>query len=433
METKLIKIAEIAKERPKEKFTSLYHYINKDMLLKCHKQLLGNKATGIDDVTKKEYSKDLNNNIDDLVKRLRNHSYKPQAVKGVYIPKGDGKTRPLGIPSYEDKLVQMALNKILQAIYESDFKEFSYGFRPKRNCHMAIKSLNRVIENGRINYIVDADIKGFFNNVNHDWMIKFLEVRISDTNIIKLVKKFLKAGLMDNGILLTTVVGTPQGSIVSPTLANIYLHYALDLWFEKVIKKNFKGQAEIVRYVDDFVCCFQYESEARHFCRLLVSRLNKFNLEIERTKSKLILFGRFAVETRKRRGFRNAETFDFLGFTHYCGKSKRGYFRVKRKTSKKKFRAKIKEFNQWVKSIRNKLHIGEIFDLTKQKLNGHYQYYGITDNSYMMEQFCLEIKKSLFRWLNRRSQRRSFDLEKFKIYMKYNPLPKPKIFVNVYK
>ena len=232
---------------------------------------------------------------------------------------------------------------------------------------------------------------------------------------------------------MTTVVGTPQGSIVSPTLANIYLHYSLDLWFEKIIKKNFKGQAEIIRYADDFVCCFQYESEARHFCKLLVNRLNKFNLQIERTKSKLILFGRFAVETRIKRGFRNAETFDFLGFTHYCAKSKRGYFRVKRKTSKKKFKAKVKEFNEWVKSVRNKLHIDEIFDLTKQKLNGHYQYYGITDNSYMIEQFCLEIKKSLFKWLNRRSQRRSFDLEKFKMYMKYNPLPKPRICVNVYK
>jgi len=263
VEIKLLKIAEIAIQNPKEKLTSLYHYINKEMLLRCHKQLLGNKATGIDDVTKEEYSKELNSNIEHLVAKLRNHSYKPQAVKRVYIPKGEGKTRPLGIPSYEDKLVQMALNKILQSIYEADFKDFSYGFRPKRNCHSAIKALNKVIENGRINYVVDADIKGFFNNVNHDWMIKFLEVRIGDANIIRLVKKFLKAGLMDNGVLMTTESGKPQGSIVSPTLANIYLHYSLDLWFEKVIKRNFKRQAEITRYADDFVCSFQYESEAQ--------------------------------------------------------------------------------------------------------------------------------------------------------------------------
>lgn len=433
METKLNKIAEIARNKPKVKFTSLYHYINKEMLLKCHTKLLGKKATGIDDVTKQEYSKDLNNNIDDLVIRLRNHSYKPKAVRLVNIPKGEGKTRPLGIPSYEDKLVQMALNKILKAIYEADFMDFSYGFRPKRSAHKAIRDLNKTLENGRTNHVVDADIKGFFNNVNHEWLIKFLELRIGDPNIIRLVKKFLKAGAMENGVLMTTVIGTPQGSIVSPTLANIYLHYTLDLWFEKVIKKKFEGQAEITRYADDFVCCFQYENEARQFCRLLVKRLAKFNLEIEKTKSKMILFGRFAIQTRKKMGFKRAETFDFLGFTHYCAKSKKGYFRVKRRTNKKKFRAKVKEFNEWMKFIRNKLHMKEIFGITKQKLMGHFRYYGITDNSYMIDQFCLEIKKSLFKWLNRRSQRRSFNLTKFKMYMEYNPLPKPKIYVSVYR
>ena len=311
--------------------------------------------------------------------------------------------------------------------------EFSYGFRPNRNCHTAIKRLNNIIENGKINYVGDADIKGFFNNVNHEWMIKFLELRIGYPNIIKLINKFLKAGMMEKGVEEATELGTPQGSIISPTLANIYLHYALDLWFEKIIKRDFKGEAEIVRYADDFVCCFQYEGEARNLCRFLLYRLRKFNLEIEKSKSKLILFGRFAEENRKKIGYQRAETFDFLGFTHYCGKSRNGKFRVKRKTSKKKFRTKVKEFNQWVKAVRNKLHIGDIFDLTKQKLNGHYQYYGITDNSYMIEQFCLEIKKALFKWLNRRSQMRSFDLDKFKMYMKHNPLPKPKIYVNVYR
>lgn len=434
METKLVKIAEIAKEKPKERFTSLYHYLNKEMLLKCHKELSGNKATGIDEVTKAQYVENLEDNIERLVERLKKHSYKPQAVKRVYISKDDGKSkRPLGIPSYEDKIVQMGLNKILQAIYEADFMEFSYGFRPNRNCHTAIKRLNNIIECGKISYVVDADIKGFFNNVNHEWMINFLELRIGDPNIIKLINKFLKAGMMENGVAEATELGTPQGSIISPTLANIYLHYALDLWFEKVIKRDFKGEAEIVRYADDFVCCFQYEGEAGKFCRLLLHRLGKFNLEIEKSKSKLILFGRFAEENRRKLGYKRAETFDFLGFTHYCGKSRNGKFRVKRKTSKKKFRTKVKEFNQWVKSVRNKLHIGDIFDLAKQKLNGHYQYYGITDNSYMISQFCLEIKKALFKWLNRRSQRRSFDLDKFKMYMKYNPLPKPKIYVNVYR
>lgn len=434
METKLARIAEIAKENPKERFTSLYHHLNKEMLMKCHKELSGNKATGIDEVTKAEYAENLEDNINSLIERLKKHSYKPQAVKRVYIPKGDGKSkRPLGIPSYEDKIVQMGLNKILQAIYEADFMEFSYGFRPNRNCHTAIKRLNNIIENGKISYVVDADIKGFFNNVNHEWMIKFVELRVGDPNIIKLINKFLKAGMIEKGVIETTELGTPQGSIISPILANIYLHYALDLWFEKIIKRNFKGQAEIVRYADDYVCCFQYKNEASNFYWLLINRLKKFNLEVEKSKTKIIMFGRFAEENSKKEGKSRAETFDFLGFTHYCGKSRNGKFRVKRKTSKKKFRAKVKEFNQWIKGERNKTHIEEMFEKTRQKLIGHYQYYGITDNSYMLGQFCLEVKKALFKWLNRRSQRKSFDLDKFKLYLKFNPLPKPKICVNIYR
>lgn len=240
METKLVRIAEIARKNPKERFTSLYHHLNNEMLIKCHKELSGNKATGIDEVTKAEYAENLEENINNLVERLKRHSYKPQAVKRVYIPKGDGKSkRPLGIPSYEDKIVQMALNKILQAIYEADFMEFSYGFRPDKSCHTAIKRLNNIIETGKISYVVDADIKGFFNNVNHEWMIKFLELRIGDPNIIKLINKFLKTGMIEKGVMEATELGTPQGSIISPTLANIYLHYVLDLWFERIIKKKF--------------------------------------------------------------------------------------------------------------------------------------------------------------------------------------------------
>jgi group II intron reverse transcriptase/maturase len=349
METKLVRIAEIAKENPKERFTFLYHHLNKEMLMKCHKELSGNKTTGIDEVTKAEYAENLEDNINSLIERLKKHSYKPQAVRRMYIPKGDGKSkRPLGIPSYEDKIVQMGLNKILQAIYEADFMEFSYGFRPNRNCYTAIKRLKNIIKNGKISYVVDADIKGFFNNVNHEWMIKFLELRIGDPNIIKLINKFLKAGMLEKGVIEATELGTPQGSIISPILANIYLHYALDLWFEKIIKRNFRGQAEIVRYVDDYVCCFQYKNKARNFYWLLISRLKKFNLEVEKSKTKIIMFGRFAEENSKREGKNRAEAFDFLGFTHYCGRSRNGRFRVKRKTSKKKFRAKVKEFNQWI-------------------------------------------------------------------------------------
>jgi RNA-directed DNA polymerase len=251
METKLARIAEIAKTKPEEIFTSLYHYLNEEMLIQCHKELSADKAAGVDEVTKEEYEKDLESNINNLVKRLKNHSYKPQPVKRVYIPKDSGKEqRPLGIPAYEDKIVQQGLKKILERIYEADFLEFSYGFRPKRSCHGALIELGRQIM-GKTNYIVDADIKGFFDNVSHEWIIKFMGARIADPNIKRLINKFLKAGVMKEGNIEPSEAGTPQGGVISPLLANVYLHYVLDLWFERAIKPRLRGEASLVRYADD--------------------------------------------------------------------------------------------------------------------------------------------------------------------------------------
>ena len=433
METKLARIAEIANERPKEVFTSLYHHLNMEMFLECHKELSRNKASGIDGVTKLAYEENLEENITRLVKDLKNHSYKPQAVKRAYIPKGDGmEMRPLGVPAYEDKIVQSGLNRILQAIYEADFLDISYGFRPNRSCHDAIKHLNQVIEKGKISYVVDADIKGFFNNVDHKWLMEFISLRIADPNIKKLIVKYLKAGIMENERWEPTELGTPQGSIMSPILSNIYLHYVLDLWFEKIVKKACKGQAELVRYADDFVCCFQYKEDAYKFYDALIKRLAKFNLQIAAEKTKIIMFGRFAEDNRKKMGLGKPETLDFLGFTHYCSKSKQGYFRVKRKTSHKKFKVKIKDFQHWIKLVRNLHTTKEIFDKVRVKLLGHYRYYGVTDNSKMLISFRHNILRILFKWLNRRSQRKSFGYDKFNLYLKLNPLPNPKIYVNIY-
>lgn len=427
MGTNISKIAEIARNHPKIKFTSLYHLINEKLLVTCHEELEKDKAVGIDGMTKASYEENLKDNIRNLVQRLKLHAYKPQPVKRTYIPKGKGEKRPLGIPAYEDKIVQMALKKIVEAIFEQDFLDMSYGFRPNRGCHKAIIQLDRMIMQ-KTSYIVDADIKGFFNNVNHDWLIKFVSERISDPNIIRLIKKYLKAGILESGKIEMPQKGTPQGSILSPILANIYLHYVLDLWFEIIVKKRARGQAGIVRYADDFVCCFQYKSDAINFFADLKHRMNKFGLEIAEEESKIIEFGRFANTGLKKK----AETFDFLGFTHYCSKSRKGYYQTKRKTSRKKLISKLKEFNQWMKEIRNQCRIGEIVNLVKDKLRGHYAYYGVSDNIEPLRNFQQAITRIMLKWLNKRSQRKSMTFQQFRRYLDSNPLPEPRIYVKIY-
>ena len=432
METKLSRIAEIARIKPKESFTSLYHLLNEEMLLQCHRELNGHKAVGIDKVTKAEYEENLDENIQDLVQRLRRQSYRPLPVRRTYIPKGDGKgQRPLGISAYEDKIVQMGLSKILQAVYEADFLDCSYGFRPGRSAHDALRALNRVIEKGKISYVVDADIRGFFNNVDHGWLMKFIHLRIADPNLRRLIVKFLKAGIMENGKVESTDLGTPQGSIASPILANVYLHYALDLWFDVAVKKRCKGQAELVRYADDYVCCFQYKEDAEMFYSALISRLAKFKLEVAEEKTNILMFGRFAAQHREKKGIGKPETFDFLGFTHYCGTSRAGKFRVKRKTSKKKFRAKVQAVKTWLKETRHE-GLDVIMETMRKKLVGHYRYYGITDNSKMLGRFRYEVSRLLFKWLNRRSQRQSFNYESYNRFLGRHPLPEPRIYVNIY-
>ena len=431
METKLVRIADRAKRYPGEVFTSLYHVINQDLLLACHQELDGKKATGIDQVTKQSYEKNLTDNINRLVEQLKRKAYRPQAVKRVYIPKGEGnEQRPLGISCYEDKIVQLALKKILEALFEPLFLEDSYGFRPNRNAHQAIQKLDGQIKRGKVNYIVDADIQGFFQHVNQEWLIKCIQVRMKDPNILRLLQRLLKAGILEEGEWEESESGTPQGSIISPLLANIYLHYVLDLWFEKGVKPNIQGEGYIVRYADDFVCGFQYEEDARNFLKALVHQLAKYSLKINSDKSKIIQFGRFAEEDRAKKGLGKPETFDFLGFTHFCSQSRIGRFRVKRKTSRKKFQAKIVSFKEWIKANRHK-ELTEIFTTVKAKLIGHYRYYGITDNSRMITRYRFEVEKLLFKWLNRRSQRKSFTFDQFNRYLERYPLPNPKIYVSV--
>ena len=433
METKLLRIAELAKSDPKMKFTSLAHLLNVQSLIQCHHELPNNKATGVNGTTKEQYAESLEENIMDLTSRLKSKSYRPVPVRRMYIPKlNSNKRRPLGIPEHEDKIVQKGIAKVLNAIYENDFLDCSFGFRPNRNCHDALKILNFYVEKRLVSYVVDVDIKGFFDNVDHKWMMEFLKHRITDPSLLRIISRFLKGGYMEEGRRYKTDKGTPQGGVISPILANVYLHYVLDLWFEKVVRKQCEGQAYMVRYADDFVCCFQHKREAIQFYESLKLRLKKFNLEIAEDKTKVIPFGRFAENNAKRTGNGKPATFDFLGFTHYCGKSKQGKFRVKRKSSRKKVQGKLKESKEWLKSNRNK-NIHLIMERFRRSLVGYYNYYCITDNSQTVNDFKEKIEILLFKWLNRRSQRKSFTWDKFRLFLQMFPLPKPRIRVNIYE
>ena len=433
METKLLRIAELAKSDPKMKFTSLAHLLNVQSLIQCHHELPNNKATGVNGTTKEQYAESLEENIMDLTSRLKSKSYRPVPVRRMYIPKlNSNKRRPLGIPEHEDKIVQKGIAKVLNAIYENDFLDCSFGFRPNRNCHDALKILNFYVEKRLVSYVVDVDIKGFFDNVDHKWMMEFLKHRITDPNLLRIISRFLKGGYMEESRRYKTDKGTPQGGVISPILANVYLHYVLDLWFEKVVRKQCEGQAYMVRYADDFVCCFQHKREAIQFYESLKLRLKKFNLEIAEDKTKVIPFGRFAENNAKRTGNGKPATFDFLGFTHYCGKSKQGKFRVKRKSSRKKVQGKLKESKEWLKSNRNK-NIHLIMERFRRSLVGYYNYYCITDNSRTVNDFKEKIEILLFKWLNRRSQRKSFTWDKFRLFLQMFPLPKPRIRVNIYE
>ena len=431
METKLARIADKSKNEQRPIFTSLYHLINEELLKECHRELDGSKAVGIDKMSKKEYAENLDNNIKELVARLKNKAYKPAPALRVYIPKGNGKMRPLGISIYEDKIVQLALKKILEAIYESKFLDNMYGFRPNRSCHNAIKYVHQRITRGKISYIVDADIKGFFDHINHDWMIKFLEYNIQDPNIIGLIKKYLKAGIMDKGIYMTTEEGSAQGNIISPVLANIYMHYVLGLWYKEIVQKRAEGDTFLVVYADDFIAGFQYKSEAEEYYKALKNRMSKFGLELESSKSRLLEFGRFAEHNRKARGEGKPETFDFLGFTFYCSKNRNGKFSVKAKTSKKKFKQKLRNMKEWLYENRD-VRVKDLMKKLNIKLEGHYRYYGISNNSKMLCNFRQRTIEILFKVLNRRSNRRSYNWEGFTEMIRYYKIPYPKIYVSLF-
>jgi len=431
MQTKLNLITKMAGADRKCKFDNLSHLLNSSHLKECFRELKKGKASGIDGVTLQTYEQNLDINLEDLVGRMKKLSYRPQPVRRVFIPKANGKKRPLGIPSVEDKIVQMGVTKILQAIFEIDFLDVSYGFRPKRNCHQALNEVDKMIMERPVNHIIDADIKGFFDNVDHDWLLHCIEQRISDKNLLRLLKRFLKAGIIEEGKYVSSEKGTPQGGLISPVLANIYLHYVLDLWIEKVEKRKFGCYVGMVRYCDDFVVCVQRKDIADQLLLDLKDRLEKFGLELSSEKTRIVEFGRYAKENSKKKGCKPG-SFDFLGFTHFCDKSRKGYFKVGRKTARKKFSAKTKEMNQWLKDVRNTSRPEIWWPILEAKLRGHFQYYGVSGNFAGINKFYARTISLVLKWLNRRSQRRSFNWKQFWVYLDRHPLPKPKIYHNLY-
>jgi group II intron reverse transcriptase/maturase len=429
---KLTLIAKKAEAEPKLKFTSQMHLLDEQYLMKCFKVLKANKAPGVDRRTVESYSKDeIKAAVSQLVEDLKTQKYRPQPVRRVFIPKANGKQRPLGIPVVMDRILQRAVANILEPLYEPLFRDCSYGFRPGRSAHDALKAVNHMVMGQKVNWIIDADIKDFFGNVNHTWLMECLKQRINEPNLLRLIQRFLKAGVMEGGTWERTLKGTPQGGIVSPILANIYLHYVLDLWFELKEAPQQSGHAQLVRYADDFVIGAQHKHEAYAMLEDIRQRLAKFGLELSEEKTHILEFGRYAARNRGNRGQGKPESFDFLGFRHYCSTTRDGRFSLKVETSRKKFAAAVLSQKLWFKRVRTQ-PIKRIWRTLASKLQGHYNYYGVSGNFAAVKYYYRQNRALAFKWLNRRSQKRSWNWEEFQVYLDTHPLPQPKVNYAIY-
>jgi RNA-directed DNA polymerase len=423
--TFLHRIRERARQRSDEKWTNLLSHIRVPFLRVAYQRLRKNGATGVDEVSWGEYGERLDERLLDLENRIHRGSYHPQPVRRVHIPKGDGRTRPLGIPTLEDKIVQQAVQMVLEPIYEAEFVGISYGFRPGRSQHDALDALAVAIER-KVNWVLDADIEAFFDTIDHRHLQAFLEHRIGDTRMVRLLMKWAKAGVLEDGKRHETDRGTPQGGIISPLLANLYLHYVLDLWVLSWRKKHASGEMYVVRYADDFVMAFQKEQDAVAMRKALDARMAHFALKLHPQKTRVIEFGRFARESRAGRGLAKPETFDFLGFTHIAGTSRAGKFQLKRRTSRKKRRAKLARLTEESERRRHQA-VAEQHRWICSVLVGHYRYYAVPSNLSALAQFRHAASRIWHRSLQRRSQRARWNHERYAAFERRFPLPLPRI------
>jgi len=427
--TKLKRIAWLSERDSNKELQCLMHLYNMESLEECFHMLDGKKAVGIDGITKQHYSKDLLANLGDLLARMKRMAYKPRPVREHMIEKEGkpGAKRPLGIGVFEDKIVQKMTQRILESIYEPNFRDCSHGFRPGKSCHSAIKNLMDHLFKHEVETVIDVDIANFFGTIDHDWLVKMLRYRIKDEKFIRYLIRMFKAGILSEGELKMTEEGVPQGSVCSPILANIFAHYVVDLWFEVKIKKECKGTVHMVRYADDMVICCNDKEDALYIREQLNERLAKFNLKLNEEKTKLVDFSRKKARAGIKQG-----TFDFLGFTIYWGRSEKGYVIPKLQTRGKTMRVKLKKMNDWAKKTRSAMPLKEIWKIFKTKLTGHFRYYGVSHNSDRLNEFHRAALSIMFKWLNRRSQRKSFTWEKFWKFVERELTPTPKIYLRLF-
>jgi RNA-directed DNA polymerase len=422
--TKLNRIAWLSKQDSKKKFDCLMHLFNCESLIDYFQELDKNKAVGVDGVNKMAYATNLYGNIEELIKKMRDMAYRPGPVREVLIPKEGkpGATRPLGISNLEDKIVQKMMQKVLESIYEPLFLECSHGFRPGKSCHTAILALQNHLYKNEIQTVIDIDLKNFFGTIDHEMLESILKEKINDTKFMRYINRMFKSGVLTDGELKVSEEGVPQGSICSPILSNIFAHYAIDTWVVEMVKPACKGTVALFRYADDAVICCEYESDAEKIRQSLGKRLERFKLQLNEEKTKLVAFNKRAAAQGIEQG-----TFDFLGFTFYWGKARSGRVVPKLKTRAKTMRTKLNRVNEWARKVRNQQPLKEIWKMLKAKLRGHVQYYGVSHNCAQVENFLYRATRIMFKWLNRRSQRKSFTWEQFRLFIDANPQPEAKV------